>query len=100
VVDRVTRFRGQAFCGYTHMQHKLPIHPTSMTRWRQRIGAEKLEELLKQTVEVAVEQKHLLKAELKQVNADTTVQEKNITHPTGSKLLYKAIVKLARAATR
>lgn len=81
-----------------HMQHKLPIHPTSMTRWRQRIGAEKLEELLKQTVEVAVEQKHLPKAELKQVNVDTTVQEKNITHPTDSKLLYKAIVKLARAA--
>ncbi len=36
----------QYFCGYTHMQHELPIHPTSMTRWRQRIGAQKLTELL------------------------------------------------------
>lgn len=88
----------QAFCGYTHMQHRLPIHPTSMTRWRQRIGPEKLAALLKQTVTVAVEQKHLPKAELQQVNVDTTVQEKNITHPTDSKLLYKAIVKLAAAA--
>ncbi len=89
---------GQAFCGYTHMQHKLPIHPTSMTRWRQRIGEERLVELLKQTVAVAVDQKHLPRAELKHVNVDTTVQEKNITHPTDLKLLYKAIVKLAAAA--
>jgi transposase, IS5 family len=88
----------QAFCGYTHMQHQCPIHPTSMTRWRQRIGQGQLVELLKQTVEVAVEQKHLPKAELQHVNVDTTVQEKHITHPTDSKLLYKAIVKLGRAA--
>lgn len=88
----------QAFCGYTHMQHKLPIHPTSMTRWRQRIGEERLVELLRQTVAVAVEQKHLSKSELEHVNVDTTVQEKNITHPTDSKLLYKAVVKLGRAA--
>ena len=47
---------------------------------------------------VAVEQKHLPKGELEQVNIDTTVQEKHITHPTDSKLLYKAIVKLAAAA--
>lgn len=88
----------QAFCGFTHMQHALPIHPTSMTRWRKRIGAEKLEALLKQTVAVAVQQKHLPQAELRQVNVDTTVQEKHITHPTDAKLLYRAIVKLAAAA--
>lgn len=88
----------QAFCGYTHMHHEPPIHPTSMTKWRQRVGEEKLVELLKQTVAVAVEQKYLPKAELQQVNVDTTVQEKHITYPTDSKLLYKAIVKLAAAA--
>jgi IS5 family transposase len=88
----------QAFCGCTHMQHQLPIHPSSMTRWRQRIGPDKLDELLRQTVVVAVDQNHLPTTELKQVNVDTTVQEKNVTHPTDSKLLYKAIVKLGRAA--
>ena len=36
--------------------------------------------------------------ELQQVNIDTTVQEKNITHPTDSKLLRTAIEKLAQAA--
>ena len=88
----------QHFCGYTHLQHQCPIHPTSMTQWRQRVGQDKLVALLEQTVLVAVQQKHLPKGEMKQVNVDTTVQEKNITHPTDSKLLYQAIVKLGRAA--
>ena len=88
----------QYFCGYTHMQHKCPIHPTSMTKWRQRVGEDRLVELLKQTIEIAVKQKHLPKRELKQVNVDTTVQEKNIAYPTDSKLLYKAIEKLVAAA--
>ncbi len=90
----------QAFCGYTHMQHQPPIHPTSMSRWRKRVGPDKLVELLKQTVRVAVQQKHLPIREIRQVNIDTTVQEKNITHPTDSKLLYKAIVQLGAAAQK
>lgn len=28
----------QFFCGEEFFRHKLPIHPTQMTRWRQRIG--------------------------------------------------------------
>ncbi len=31
----------QYFCGYTHLQHVCPIHPTSMTKWRQRVGKER-----------------------------------------------------------
>ena len=106
----------QYFCGYTPLQHECPIHPTSMTKWRQRIGVKAdgsdsdhtdsggfgfgggLLELLTQTIEVAVDHKHVSERELKQVNVDTTVQEKHITHPTDSKLLYKAIVKLGVAA--
>lgn len=88
----------QYFCGYTHMQHRLPIHPTSLTRWRQRIGDDKLAELLQYTVDLAVGNKHIQHNELAKVNVDTTVQEKNITFPTDSKLLYKAIIKLVDAA--
>ena len=88
----------QYFCGYTHMEHACPIHPTSMTKWRNRVGAERLTELLKETIALAVREKHLSARDLAQVNVDTTVQEKNITHPTDSKLLYKAIVKLVKAA--
>ncbi len=88
----------QYFCGYTHMQHECPIHPTSMTKWRNRVGAERLESLLTETIALAVREKHLPKSDLERITVDTTVQEKNITHPTDSKLLYKAIVKLAEAA--
>ena len=41
----------QHFCGETYFQHRLPIHPTSMTRWRKRIGEEGCEWLLTQTIE-------------------------------------------------
>lgn len=90
----------QYFCGFETMQHELPLHPTSLTKWRQRVGAEKLSELLSETIALAVRAKQVTKQELAQVNVDTTVQEKNITHPTDSKLYYTAIVKLGRAAKR
>lgn len=88
----------QYFCGFTHMQHEAPIDPSSMSRWRKRVGAEQLTLLLKETVELAVREKQLPKQDLRQVTVDTTVQEKNITYPTDSKLLYTAIRKLGRAA--
>ncbi|MCH7591609.1 MAG: IS5 family transposase [Planctomycetes bacterium] len=99
VVDRwVESPYWQYFCGYTHMQHECPIHPTSMTKWRNRVGAERLEKLVAETIALAVREKHLPKSDLTRVTVDTTVQEKNITYPTDSKLLYKAIVKLGNAA--
>jgi IS5 family transposase len=88
----------QYFCGYTHMQHDCPIHPTSMTKWRHRVGAERLVKLLEETVDLAVREKHLPKSDLARVTVDTTVQEKNIAFPTDSKLLYKAMCKLGNAA--
>jgi len=88
----------QAFCGFTTMQHEPPIHPTSLVKWRQRAGAERLVNLLQETIALALREKEITPQELQQVNVDTTVQEKNITHPTDSKLLHKALEKLAAAA--
>lgn len=88
----------QYFCGYTHMQHRCPIHPTSMTRWRKRVGADRLEELVRETIALGRREGHVSKADLERVNVDTTVQEKNITYPTDSKLLYRSIQKLVKAA--
>ncbi len=88
----------QSFCGYTHLQHKCPIHPTSMTRWRKRVGADRLVELLHETIALAKREGHVSTRDLERVIVDTTVQEKNITYPTDSKLLYRAIQKLVGAA--
>ena len=88
----------QCFCGFTHMQHEPPLDPSSMSRWRKRVGAERLELLLKETIELARREKQLPKRDLARITIDTTVQEKNITYPTDSKLLYTAIRKLVQAA--
>lgn len=43
----------QYFCGFEYFQHELPIDPSSLTRWRQGVGADGMEKLLKQTIETA-----------------------------------------------
>jgi IS5 family transposase len=41
----------QHFTGETFFQHRLPIHPSSLSRWRGRIGEEGVEWLLTKTIE-------------------------------------------------
>ena len=88
----------QYFCGFTTMQHELPLHSTCLTKWRQRVGEDRLIVLVEETITIALQDRLVTKRELAQVNVDTTVQEKNITHPTDSKLYLRAIEKLADAA--
>lgn len=74
----------QYFSGMKHFEHKLPIHPSSMIRWRKRIGETGAEELLKQTIKAGLKLKAVKVTQLKRVNIDTlyTVQEKDIRFPT------------------
>ncbi len=88
----------QYFCGYDSMQHEFPIHYTAWIKWRKRMTSDRLKVLLQETIDLAVREKQLPKRDLKRVNVDTTVQEKNITYPTDTKLLHKAVVKLVAAA--
>jgi|TARA_R110002124_G_scaffold231691_1_gene396961 IS5 family transposase len=88
----------QYYCGFTTMQHDGPLHLTCLVKWRQRVGGEKLLALLTETVTIAVKDKQITKKELAQVNVDTTVQEKNITHPTDLKLYLKALNNLSAVA--
>ena len=90
----------QWFCGFTTMQHTLPLHPTSLVKWRNRVGAQRIALMLQETIAMAVRERQISPKELEQVNVDTTVQEKNITYPTDSKLYYQAILKLGKAAKR
>ena len=63
----------QYFCGFTHMQREAPIDPGSMSRWRKRVGAERLEVLLTETIELAVRHKQLSKRDPAQVTVDYCV---------------------------
>ena len=88
----------QFFCGCQYMQHELPIDPSSLSRWRKRVGAERLEKLLEVILHTALAMKALRPQELQKVNVDTTVQEKAIAFPTDARLYHKMRVALVRRA--
>ena len=79
-------------------EHKLPINPSSMTRWRKRIGEARAEELLKETIEAGLKLKAVKAFQLKRVNVDTTVQEKHIRFPTDARLYDRARQRLVDLA--
>jgi len=86
----------QYFCGEDYFQHQLPIDPSSMTRFRQRIGEAGCEQILKLTVQAGLQSKTIKPSDLKRVTVDTTVQEKAVSFPTDSKLLNRARVRLVK----
>ena len=88
----------QYFCGFEFFIHRLPVDPSSMTRWRKRIGPKGLEQLLRETLETAKREDYLTERHMERVNVDTTVQEKAITYPIDAKLYHKARVLLVKAA--
>jgi IS5 family transposase len=88
----------QFFCGLSYMQHELPIDPSSLSRWRKRVGGERLEKLLETTIHTALAMKALKPQELQRVNVDTTVQEKAIAFPTDARLYHKMRMALVRRA--
>ncbi len=90
----------QLFCGEVFFRHALPLDCSSMTRWRRRIGPERLELLLAESLAAArrggaVDERHL-----RRVTVDTTVMPKAVTHPTDGKLLHRGIEILVRLARR
>ena len=83
----------QAFCGMKEFQRKLPCHSTELVHFRKRIGAEGVERIFRMSV--GLHGKAALEAA---VHIDTTVQEKNITYPTDSKLAIRIINRLNKLA--
>jgi IS5 family transposase len=90
----------QYFCGEEFFVHELPCNPTSLVKWRQRIGPGGMEKLLQETIAAAQRRQALKPAELRRVNVDTTVQEKAIAFPTDARLYHKARCVLVREAKR
>lgn len=84
----------QAFCGETRFQWKFPCNPSDFVYFRKRIGEEGARLIFE--VSVALHGEAAKEAE---VTVDTTVQEKNITFPTDTKLLTKIIKRCRKIAT-
>jgi len=76
----------QAFCGVEYFQWNQPCASSELVHFRKRIGEEGMEKIFKASV--ALHGKAALERE---VVIDTTVQEKNITFPTDTKLRVKVI---------
>jgi IS5 family transposase len=88
----------QLFCGEEFFQHKLVFDRSSMTRWRQRMGEEKLSALLQESLNVAVRTQAAKPADFANVIIDTTVQPKAVAFPTDARLMHRALVRLVRLA--
>ncbi len=89
----------QFFCGEEFFQHELVLDRSSLTRWRQRMGEEKIKALLQESLSIAVKTDAVKPSELSEVIIDTTVEPKNVMFPTDARLLNRAreiLVRLAR----
>jgi transposase, IS5 family len=90
----------QYFCGEEFFRHDLPFDRSSLTRWRQRMGEERLNALIQESLAVAVKTKAMRLGDLSQAVVDTTVQEKAVAFPTDAKLCHRARERLVRLAKR
>ena len=80
----------QYFCGEKVFAAKAPCVSTELVEFRKRIGEAGIELILKESIHINGKD-----ANEKDGLIDTTVQEKNITFPTDSKL-HKKIIKRCR----
>jgi len=85
----------QAFCGMEHFQWHKPCDPSDLAHFRKRIGEAGVERIFQ--VSVALHGEAALERE---VVIDTTVQEKNITFPTDTKLRVKAMSRCWKLAAK
>ena len=89
----------QLFCGEEFFRHDLPFDRSSLTRWRQRMGEEKIAALIQESLSVAARVGAAKPSDFSKIIVDTTVQPKAVMFPTDARLMQRArekLVKLAR----
>lgn len=90
----------QLFCGYDFLQWKCPLHPSSLSRWRVRLGKQGMQKILRETIHAALAGDVMKEKDMTSVIVDTTVMPKNIAFPTDARLYYKGLRCLVRFAKR
>ena len=83
----------QYFCGETTFVPNVPCNASELVHFRKRIGEAGIELILQESIRINGKD-----SDDDNVNVDTTVQEKNITFPTDSKLHNKIIKKCKKIA--
>src|SRR5260221_14154575 len=90
----------QYFCGEEVFQHVLVFDRSSLTRWRQRMGEEKLQALLQESLAGATRPNAMKPSDLARVVIDTPVQPKAGMFPTDAKLPNRAPERLVGPANK
>jgi IS5 family transposase len=90
----------QYFCGGKFFAHRLPIDPSSMSRWRRRLKEAGVEKMLAELIATGLRSGAIRPAMLARINVDTTVQEKFVRFPTDARLYDRMRERLVVAAQR
>ena len=88
----------QFFCGEEYFRHDLPIDPSSLSRWRKRIGEGGSELILKISLSVGLQSGAVRESSLERITVDTTVQPKAVAFPTDSRLYNRSRERLVMLA--
>jgi IS5 family transposase len=83
------------FCGNHEFTPTVPCEPSELVHFRHRTGEAGIALIFQESIRI-----HGKASEEREVIADTTVQEKNITYPTDAKLHRKIIDKCKKMAER
>jgi IS5 family transposase len=90
----------QYFCGYEYLQADLDVSEATIRRFRNDLGEEGYNEILKELLRIGLKVGALKKKDLESVIIDTTVQIKNIKHPHDVYLMETAREKIVDLCKR
>ena len=83
----------QFFTGEAYFRHWVPHGRSGLSHWRNRLGADIPDAMLRESLTMAQDAGALSKRDMEVVTVDTTVQEKPVRFPTDAALLYTALAK-------
>ena len=90
----------QYFCGGKFFEHRLPIDPSSLSRWRGRLKEAGVEQMLAELIATGLRRGAIRPTLLERINVDTTVQEKFVRFPTDARLYDRMRERLVAVAQR
>jgi hypothetical protein len=89
----------QFVCGEEFFQHRLAFDRSSLTRWRQRMGEDRLQALLQESLSAASKTEAIKPSDLNRVIVDTTVQPRRVLTVIGYLNFGKALSRRRNSGT-